>query len=192
MTGNYNMILPLMVTCVFATLVSRKALVDSIYTLKLTRRGIKLQSGRDIAVLSSIKVKEVMHTDYRTIPHNMPLFQIMQIVEKSRDDCFPVVDAQGDLIGTFTLQDLRTIASHPEVNTLVIAADICHTHPTDVSPGDTLAEALRKIAPRDIQVVPVVDHEHGGKLLGLLEKGDIYNAYNKKVIGKLSRADYAE
>ncbi|MBD3382105.1 MAG: CBS domain-containing protein [candidate division Zixibacteria bacterium] len=192
MTGNYNMILPLMVTCVFATLVSRRTLVDSIYTMKLSRKGIKLQSGRDILVLSSIKVKEVMHTDFTVIPHNMPLYQILQVVEESRDDCWPVVDAKGDLIGTFTLHDLRTVSAHPEMNTLVIAADISHSHPVDVSPEDTLEEALKKIAPRDIEVVPVVDHQHDDKLLGLLEKGDIYTAYNKKVIGKLRSSDYAE
>jgi len=55
-------------------------------------------------------------------------------------------------------------------------------------PDDTLEEALKKIATRDLNVVPVVADESGRKLVGILIKGDIYTAYNKKVLGKISKS----
>ncbi|MBD3217544.1 MAG: CBS domain-containing protein, partial [candidate division Zixibacteria bacterium] len=142
MTGDYQIILALMITCVFATLVSRRIDRESIYTLKLSRRGVKLRSGRDVAILSSIKVKEVMNDKYVTIPHNTPLHRLLHIFEENRDDFFPVVDSGGKLLGTLSFQDLRYIASSTGLDTLVIAADIVHRHPSPISPEDTLDEAL--------------------------------------------------
>jgi chloride channel protein, CIC family len=187
MTGDYNMILPLMLTCVFATLISNKLNPESIYTLKLSRRGVRLRSGKDIEVLSSITVKEVMHTDVESVPHNMPLPTLMKVFEESRYDHFPVIADNGELLGTLSFQDLRSIITRTELDNLVIAADICHTHPSMILPEDTLEEALKKIATRDLNVVPVVADDSGRKLAGILIKGDIYTAYNKKVLEKISK-----
>ncbi len=189
MTGNYKMILPLMITCVFATLIARRLNHESIYTLKLSRRGVKLRSGRDVAILSSIKVRDVMHTDYRSIQPETNLGQLLKIFEDSEHDYFPVVRTDGELVGALSFQDLRRIASSTGLDQLVIAADICHTQFSLISPEDTLDEALRKIAARDLDVVPVVDHENTKKLVGMLEKGDIYSAYNRKIIERLSKPD---
>jgi CIC family chloride channel protein len=134
-------------------------------------------------------VKEVMHTNYVTIPHNTPLYQLLHIFEETRDDFFPVVDSEGNLLGTLSFQDLRTIATSTGLDTLVIAADIVHTYISLVSPEDTLDVALRKIAPRDLEVIPVVADEGKNKLIGLLKKGDIYSAYNRRVIEKLSKPE---
>lgn len=187
MTGDYKIILALMITCVFSTLISRRINRESIYTTKLSRRGVRLRSGRDAEILSAIKVKEVMHTNYVTIPHNTPLYQLMHIFEETRDDFFPVVDSSGNLLGTLSFQDLRTIATSTGLDTLVIAADIVHTYPSLVSPEDTLDVALKKIAPRDLEVIPVVADEGTNKLIGLLKKGDIYSAYNRRIIEKISK-----
>ena len=188
MTGDYQIILPLMITCVFATLISNRIDRESIYTLKLSRRGVKLRSGRDIEILSSTKVWEVMHTDFQSVPHNTPFYRLLQIFEQAGDDYFPVVDQSGELLGTISFQDLRSVITRTGLDTLVIAADICHTHPTRAYPNETLDDALKKIAARDLPVIPVVESEGGKKLVGLLKKGDIYSAYNRKVIDKLSRA----
>ena len=56
MSNDYQLILPLMLATVLATLVAERLYKDSIYTLKLTQRGIRLQQGRDEDVLESISV----------------------------------------------------------------------------------------------------------------------------------------
>jgi len=184
MTGDYKMILPLMLTCVFATLISNRLNPESIYTLKLSRRGVKLRSGRDIEILASIKVKDIMHTDYITIPHTTPLYKMINIFENTKDDHYMVIKNDNQLLGTLSFQDLRTILSSTGLDHLVIAADLCHIHPFTVYPEDTLDEALKRFAPRDLSAVPVVADKEGMQLLGLLKKEDIYSAYNRKVFGK--------
>jgi len=55
-----------------------------------------------------------------------------------------------------------------------------------VSPEDTLSDALNRFAPRDLKAVPVVADKEGRKLVGLLDKSDIYSAYNTKGFDRTS------
>ena len=63
MTGDYQIILPLMFATVISTIIAHAISPESIYTLKLTRRGIHLQEGKDLDVMQSINVGEAMTTD---------------------------------------------------------------------------------------------------------------------------------
>jgi len=56
MTGNYDIILPLMLTSVISTLVSRHLRSASIYTYKLEERGLQLPQGQDIDMLEGVTI----------------------------------------------------------------------------------------------------------------------------------------
>ncbi len=73
MTGDYGIILPLMLATVVSTLVSSVLSKDSIYTLKLTRRGVNLDQGRDVDVLETVSVGEIMSTDVPTVAQALSL-----------------------------------------------------------------------------------------------------------------------
>ena len=60
LTQNYWIIPPLMICCVIATFVSRGLKRESIYTLKLLRRGIDIEAGRDVNILKSMLVTDFM------------------------------------------------------------------------------------------------------------------------------------
>jgi CIC family chloride channel protein len=63
LTNDYSIILPLMFAVTFSLLLSRGIQRDSVYTLGLVRRGIHLDRGRDVEILDSLRVDEVMQTD---------------------------------------------------------------------------------------------------------------------------------
>ena len=63
MTGDYKIILPLMIACIVGCLASGQILKDSIYTLKLARRGVNIRAGKEVSVLRSISVKDVMNLE---------------------------------------------------------------------------------------------------------------------------------
>jgi CIC family chloride channel protein len=188
MTGDYRIILPLMIVVVLSTLVARRFTRDSIYTLKLVRRGIKLRSGRDKNVLESILVGEVMDRDYDAIREITPLSQVFSIMESSRSSFFPIVDHKGHIVGTLSFQDLRTMFfDKPHLDALVIAQDICHPHPPYLYPEDSLDVALQRFALRDLEFLPVVERNESQKLIGILKKSDIVRQYHKKLLGKMSQ-----
>jgi CIC family chloride channel protein len=182
MTGDYRIILPLMLASVISTLISNKLCKDSIYTLKLSRRGISLKGGKDKTLLEGISVQEVMTTRWQALPQNMPLPQLFQFVEQSRDNVFPVLNPKGELTGILTLQDIRTVVTKRVLEDLVIVEDIItHAYPT-VTPDENLASALSKFQLRDLEGLPVVDRHNPKKLLGILRRSDIISFYNKRLL----------
>lgn len=60
MTDDYRMIVPLMAGVIVSVLVAEHLHRESIFTLKLVRRGIHLSCGLDIDVMVAVKVEEVM------------------------------------------------------------------------------------------------------------------------------------
>ncbi|MBU1318248.1 MAG: chloride channel protein [candidate division Zixibacteria bacterium] len=189
MTGDYRIVLPLMIVVVSATLVASRITNESIYTLKLIRRGINLRGGRDKDVMESIKVSEVMDSDYDTIGDVLSLDQVFNVMENSRSSFFPVIDYKGNLVGTLSFQDLRSIlVNRRELAGLVIAQDICHSNPPVLHPDNSLDAALEKFALRDLEFLPVVSREDDRKLVGILNKNHIFRSYHKKLLDKISKS----
>ena len=89
MTGDYRIILPLMLSTVIATVVAGHLESESIYTLKLSRRGTHLEQGRDLDVLQSVRVSEVMITDVASVPVSMRLGELMQHFQTYKRHAFP-------------------------------------------------------------------------------------------------------
>ncbi len=182
MTGDYRIILPLMLASVISTLLANKLNRDSIYTLKLSRRGISLKAGKDRTLLEGISVQEVMTTSWQALPQNMPLSQLLQFVEQSREDVFPVLNPRGELAGILTLQDIRSVVTKRVLEDLVIVEDIIsHNYPT-ATLDENLASALSKFQVRDLEGLPVVDKYNPKKLLGILKRADIISFYNKRLL----------
>jgi len=171
-----------MLASVISTLLSNKLCKDSIYTLKLSRRGITLKGGKDRTLLEGISVQEVMTTRWQALPQNMPLPQLFQFVEQSRDNVFPVLNPKGELTGILTLQDIRAVVTKRVLEDLVIVEDIIsHIYPT-VTMDENLASALSKFQIRDLEGLPVVDKHNPKKLLGILKRSDIISFYNKRLL----------
>jgi CIC family chloride channel protein len=185
MTGDYRIILPMMIACVFSTLVANRLEKESIYTLKLARKGINIFGGRDRDLLSEIKVSEVMKTDYQPIPLHLSLTGIMRLMEESSENSFPVTD-HGKLYGMLSFQDLRTILTQPVIPTLIIASDIASRNIITVTPDENLNDALQKFGRKDIGMLPVVEEDDPTKILGIIKRGDVMAYYNKRLVGKMA------
>lgn len=186
MTGDYRIMLPMMVATVFATLVAHRLSRESIYTLKLVRRGIKIRAGKDIDLLSEIKVSDVMDRDFRTIPLHLTFTGIMRMMEESKDTVFPVVD-RDKLYGMLSFQDLRTILTQPVVPALIIASDIATRDVLTVTTDENLNLALQKFGHKDLDVMPVVEKDDPTKIIAILRRGDLMSLYNKRLMEKMAR-----
>jgi CIC family chloride channel protein len=184
MTGDYQIILPLMFATVMSTLISRIISRESIYTLKLTRRGIHLEEGQDIDVMQGILVGEAMTTDYDTVPADMTLIDLARAFATTHHHGFPVVDNDGDLVGVVTLQDLE-YALEKALPDKQIVQDIATTDNLVVAyPHEPMWVALKRLGGRDIGRLPVVAEEGSRRLLGTVRRSDIIHAYNNAIARK--------
>lgn len=178
MTDDYRMIVPLMASVVTSLVIAERLMRDSIYTLKLTRRGIRIQRGRDVDVMESVLIDEVMVREPITVSMDMPITVLAEKFIETGRHGFPVLDARGDLYGVVSLEDYRRAVSdgHKKAGELKVG-EITTRDIVTVYPDETVGSALRRMAPRDISRLPVVAREDPRKLIGMVRRNDIVRAY---------------
>jgi CIC family chloride channel protein len=192
MTGDYRIVLPLMLATVISTFVSRMLSRDSIYTLKLTRRGIHLEQGRDIDIMQGVTVGEAMSTDVDKVPLKLSLEQLADKFAQTHSHGFVVVDESGDLAGVVSIRDLEQAMAQGPANGRTVA-DIATTEDLLVClPEEPMWKALRTMGPRDVNQLPVVKQEGSRQLVGLLRRRDIIQAYNHAITKKAHDQHHAD
>jgi len=191
MTGEYKIILPLMITCIISSLAVRNLSRESIYTLKLLRRGVNVREGREVNILKSIPVKDVMNPDVETVTERMNVDEISECVTKSRYNSFPMLDHTGKLTGILSFNNYRDAIFNKDLKELVIARDLATTNLVTVTMDNNLYDALELIKQKDFSIMPVVSSEDASQLMGVLSRRDIIGAYDKVII-KISLLDEAQ
>lgn len=175
MTDDYRLIVPLMAGVIVSTLVAERLHRESIYTLKLARRGIRLQRGRDVEVLETIRVEEVMKPPPVTLNERENLANAAELFLQTRHHGVPVLNDRGELTGVVTVQDLDQ-AEQADWSKVKVG-DVCTRHLLVAYPDETIKAALRRMGARDIGRIPVVSRTDESKLLGWLRRGDVVTAY---------------
>lgn len=180
MTRDFQIILPLMISCVIATTVARGLLKESIYTLKLARRGVKLRGGRDEAVLQSLTVRETMQADATVLEESMSFREVRDLALRSRHHVFPVVSAEGRFTGVVTLGALRPFLVDEGLHGVAVARDLAEPPGQALSPDDDLETARRAFVRSPYEELPVVDPATN-RVLGVLREHELYAVYNEAV-----------
>lgn len=180
LTGDYRIILPLMLTVVIATLLSQQMLHgESIYTLKLSRRGVRIKRGRDIDILQGVTVAEVMGHHIEPVFTDTTLADLSDIFVRTHHHGLMVLDNDGKLWGVVTINDLEEARLDNRHDT-TLAGEIATTWPhlKVVYPDMTMADVLAQMGMRGLGRLPVVSREDPYQLLGLIRREDITRAYN--------------
>ncbi len=180
LTGDYRIILPLMLTVVVATMLAQKMLGgESIYTLKLTRRGVRLRRGRDEDILQGVTVGETMSHDVQTVSTDTTVSELTDIFTRTHHHGLLVLDGEGKLWGIVTITDLEETLeeSRPYAGTV---ADIGTTWPRlkVAFSDDTIGNALAIMGTRGLGRLPVVSRNDPYHLLGIVRRQDIVLAYD--------------
>jgi CIC family chloride channel protein len=182
MTDDIRIIIPLMAAVIISLIVSDRLMHDSIYTLKLTRRGIHLRSGHDLDVMEAVRVEEVMVQEPETVSTETPILELAEKFIDTGRHGFPVLDQNGKLFGMVSLEDYRQALAHDGRRMeLMQVKDIATRSVVSVNPSETVGMALRRMAPRDISRLPVVDPKDPHTLLGMVRRNDIVRAYEMGV-----------
>jgi len=176
MTNDYQVVLPLMLGVATATLVGRSLSSETIYTLKLFRRGIQL--GPTGGVLSGVRVRDVMGPVEAAIPPSLPVKNLIVLMMRHHLLGFPVVDQAGELLGMVSVTEIEEEMLAGEQDRTV--ADLVERVAT-VFPDETLEEALQRLTPSDQRRIPVVSRENPCHLVGMLYAWDVLNAYHTAV-----------
>ena len=181
MTATYEIILPLMISCILSTLIATSLKSGSIYTIKLARRGVDIHQSWEQSVLQTVKVGDIMSNNVVTIGDNEPLVDIIERLKREDVSNLYMVNGQNDLRGVISLRDIRPALQEEGLSRLVIAADVATMDILTVSPSDNIQLALQKMSSRGVSQLAVVAEDDGKKIIGELNRKNVMTAYDRAV-----------
>ena len=183
MTGDYAIVLPMMITCILSTILASSLKDGSIYTIKLLRRGVDISGGLERNILRAMKVKDFMGGEVTTIREAMNLMDLVNTFKAEDVSYVHVVNENSDLTGIISFRDIRPLLQEEgNLHHLIIAKDVATTDLATVKPEDNMQNALRTMSDRGISQLPVLGGDNGKKVIATLRERDVFAAYDKALI----------
>ncbi|WP_420264650.1 chloride channel protein [Candidatus Magnetominusculus dajiuhuensis] len=187
MTQGYKVIIPVMLTTVTGVFVAKTLLKDSIDTFSLSRQGIDLVTGKEINVMESLKVRDIMSKDFITIREIEPIKIVHDLIIAGSGLCFPVVNGQGGLKGVITVDDITRVFSEEYIQQIVTVGELTTEDIPVVTGYDTLRRAFECFSIADLEELPVVNNPlNKGEIIGMLKRGAVVSAYNREIMKRQS------
>jgi CIC family chloride channel protein len=187
-TRDYALILPLMMAVVISTIVARRFTSESIYTLRLLRRGIDVHQLGETGPMRQVTVAKAMTTNFPTVLPTMLVSELLTKLRNTGHHGFPVVDKDGNFYGCVSLSDVETIMTmskgYPKS---VTVGDITTKSVIVAYPDEYIHDVLVKFGTQDVGRIPVVDRSNPKHLIGVLRRHDIIHAYAKAIARKPRR-----
>ncbi len=181
LTNDYRVVLPLMITGIISTIISTKLSRESIYTLKLVLRNIGIKEGFETNLMESIFVKNVYRKEFDTINVTDNFSEVVNNVIQGREADFPVSNDRGVVLGMISIYDIKDYLFEREsLENVLIAGDIINPRFEPVVVDDNSQNALDKMQKYGFEGLPVVDSISSKKIIGMIWRKDILDAYQKE------------
>jgi chloride channel protein, CIC family len=169
LTLDYSIVPYLMVNCVVAYYCSGIFERRFMYGESLERKGAAFFKQQ----LAQVNLQDLVRIDPLTLPQNATFAQIAETFVQHRFQHIYIVDRENRLLGAISLHDVKTFLDRPELESVVIAADIMNEDFPRVSRTQGMSDALQKFSEANSERLPVVDNLHSKRLIGSISKTDI-------------------
>lgn len=176
LTGGYDLFLPLLIVSVLSYGTIKISLPYSIYAMRLAQRGELITHHKDKAVLTLLKVSNVIETDFHTVRPEMSLKEMVKVISESNRNLFPVIDVSGRLLGVVLLDDIRNIMFRPDLYHKMYVSTFMSMPPAQVDVGDSMERVMKVFDDTGAWNLPVVDK---GTYIGFVSKSKIFNSYRR-------------
>ena len=178
-TGGFGLLIPLMITAAVAYLTITPLEPHSIYHIRLARRGELITHNKDKAVLTLLKLKNVIETDLLTVRVDSTLGELVRIISRSKRNIFPVIDNDDNFCGVVLLDDIREFMFDKEKYNTTLAKDFMVLPPAVISPDEKMEEVMKKFNESGMWNLPVVGNR---KYIGFISKSTIFSAYRAELV----------
>lgn len=175
MTDNYYIIVPLMSATVMGTFISQRISKDSIYTVKLTQRGIRINDAPEVNLMDAVTVGSAMDSEVDGVPPGMSITELISKMKDTHRSGFVVLDEDHNLLGIVTAKDIENAVLKNDGEQLTVG-HICTRNVAVCRPEQTLSSALSQFGKQSYGRLPVIDPLHPSKVIGVLKRQDVINA----------------
>jgi chloride channel protein, CIC family len=192
MTGNYDLLLPTLWVCTLTFLLSDE---QSIYSSQVQTRSRSPAHQGDYVreVLTGLQVSQFV-LPQQQVPFLHPqdrLDEVLGSLTNTPCNALPVTDAEGRLLGVLCLEEAHLAAQSPYARSMILAADLMRTDVDPLHLQDRVDRALELFVENDLTALPVVDGSPDQKVLGVVKRSDISNAYLRHVHGVFEEPEVA-
>jgi CIC family chloride channel protein len=176
-TRDYQITLPAMLACIIATASARVMFKDSIYTLGLRRRGVKLGSSGDLRALQRLSVEQVTLEPAVVVHSHDPFQHILDLMTQTGAADFIVIDRNGSYAGMVTAGGIRDALMDREAVPLLLVAEVARPDVPVVHPNEDLFAVLDTFSMHDVARLPVA--LSSGKIIGLISRASLMRRYQQ-------------
>lgn len=177
-TGQREIILPAMLVCVVATGTARMIYPDSVYTLTLRKRGVRIGTGADLSILRRQTIEQVSLEPVRTVAAETPLETLIELTVTAGASDFVVTDGDQTYAGMVIADDLKTALINREAIPLLLAGDLVRSDLPCVQNTDDLAQVLEIFSRYEVARLPVCLASRPNRVIGLVSRRALMNQYH--------------
>ena len=178
-TGDYGLVLPLMISVALAIAVSRLVSPRNAVERQMSEEGfVEHDAAPD--PLFDVRAGDVMSASPISVPKDADVLAAARRAAGTRHRFYPVVDAAGELVGMISGEDIdtaaregltgRTISSFAKPAAVVARAD------------ERMPDVLRRMARDGVDRLPVVSADGTGRLVGFISPPDLLRARLKTLM----------
>jgi chloride channel protein, CIC family len=168
-------LLPLLGGCTAGYLVSSLLMRNTIMTEKLARRGVRVPAEYAADHLDLIPVAGACSTEVVTVRADERIAALRE--RGGSHQGFPVLDANGKLIGVITRRDFLDVTKSPETR----AGELVKHAPAVIYADNSLREAADQMVRENVGRLPVVTREDPRRVIGIVTRSDLLRAHERRL-----------
>lgn len=179
-SGGYDLFLPLILTATIAFGTTRIVEKYSIYTKRIAQRGELLTHDSDQAVLTLLKVSDVIESDFSPVRIDDTLGQLVEVVSESTRNIFPVIDSKGRFQGYVSLEDIRKDMFRAGEYQKLYVFNFMRSAEAYVYDDESMDSVMKKFETTSAWNLPVV-RRSDRSYVGFVSKSKIFSAYRDEL-----------
>ena len=173
LTHDYNITLGVMAAAAFASTFMQLGEHSSFFRWQLARRNVNLSRGRDISLLMTRRVEDLISDAFLQAEPGITAGQLESKLGLERRRLVMFVDEEGVFHGSVTLANLISHAIEHGMDST--AMDAAFDTDYAISPDANIVTAVQIMAERQVEYVPVVSRGRAStpELLGIVVKSEL-------------------
>lgn len=178
-SGGYELLIPLILTSAISFAFSRSIEPYSIYTKRIAKKGELLTHDSDQAVLTLLKLSDVIENDFKCVKVEDTLGDLVKTVSESTRNIFPIVDSKGRFQGFVELGDIRSKMFDRSQYDRLHVWNFLKQAPEYVYIDDHMDTVMKKFEVTGAWNLPVIGRDR--KYYGFVSKSKIFSSYRKQL-----------
>jgi CIC family chloride channel protein len=168
-----------MLAAVSATGMARLIFPDSIYTLTLRQRGVRMGFAADLSILRQRIVEQIPLEPVTAVPATAPFERLAELHESTGATDFVVTDADGNYVGMVVGADIQTTLLRRDAIPLLLVRDLVRRELPCVQITDDLATVMEIFSKYAVDRLPVCLTGRPGQVVGLISRRALMNEYHQ-------------